>query len=385
MHPLEINDLVSTFEFFSLHETSENLLLMAPGIAGACADSQADASNAPALSYFLEAAVEALCDYKKVTDPSLLNSLVKSVHKLVTKHLPLLSTSALGVYLENSRKLTHWAKPEFNEMSFHSETGVLDHQAVTESFAGVKPNQALASIIEHFFDSAVSNSFTDKEFDHNSDAKHLERKAIAKLTALGGVFIKLAEGKHYLPIKYPDLVVAATLIDRFAIAAASAPSTQEREFFAQAATSFTSLCINFPKNKASKDQNLFLRDGTGFEWMGTDACKQLEPVFIKLISSLRSFTGSADAAMREFHWSVLKNALRVHGKHKETGYDNSGLIAGLSAWCTAKILDPDNLAPFGAVEIGTLISGVGDPETKRVLLNRHKESRGQVLMDSMGL
>jgi hypothetical protein len=385
LHPQEINDLASTFEFFAFHENSENLAYMAPSVAGACAESEADSSNAQALSYFLETAVEALSEYKKITDPSVLHSWVKSVNKLVVKHLPHLSVGALGLYIEHSRKLTHWADPNFNEMSYHPETGVLNHPVITESFSGVKPNQALTSIIEHFFASDVNSYFVDEEFDYNSAGKHQERDAIAKLTALGSVFIKLAEAKHYLPIKYPDLVLVATLIDRFAIAAASAPSDQERDFFSQAAVSITSLCTNFPKNKASKDHNLFLRDGSGFDWIGTAPSKALEPVFVRLISSPCPFNGAAEIALREFHWSILKTAMRVHSKHKESGYDNSGLVAGLIPWCTSKILDPDNLAPFGAVEIGVLISGVSDLETKRVLLSRHKESRGQVLMDSMGL
>lgn len=387
LHPHEINELVSTYDFFALHEEGENLALITSSIAGACADSQVDDSNSDALSHFLSEAVEAVCGLKKITDVSMLNSMTKSIHKLVRKHLPSLSTQALGIYLVNSRKLTLLANPEFGEMSVHTDTAVFDHPAMSNP--RVKPNQALVSIIEHFFDSD-KRTYGDEEFDFNRVVERRYGDGIAKLATLANLLIKLADAKHYLPVKYPDLVVVSSLVDRFAIAAASAPSVEEHELFSQAASSLTGLCTNFPKNKLSKDHNLFLRDTSGFEWIERAPCKEIEPVFLRLLPSDGVFSEAADTALRAFYWSILKNALRVHSKQLESGnnnsgYDNSGLVRGLSQNCMPMILDQKNLEKLAPAELGLLISCVDDPEAKRLLLSRNKESRGHVLMDSLGL
>jgi hypothetical protein len=387
LHPHEINELVSTYDFYALHEDSENRALITSSIAGACADSQVDESNSDALSHFLSEAVKAVCGLKKLNDVSTLNSMTKSIHKLVRKHLPSLNVPALGIYLLNSRKLTHLADPEFSEMAVHAATAVLDHPALSNP--KVKANQALVSIIEHFFDSD-KRTYGDEEFDFNRVVERRYGDGIAKLTAMATLFIKLADGEHYMPVKYPDLAVVGTLVDRFEIAAASAPSGEEHEFFSRATASLTALCINFPKNKMSKDHNLFLRDTSGFEWIERAPCKEIEPAFLGLLPSFGVFSEATDTALRAFYWSILKNALRVHTKQVESsfnnsGYDNSGLVRGLSQNCMPMILDQKNLEKLGPAEIGILISCVDEPETKRLLLSRNKESRGCVLMDSLGL
>lgn len=381
--PHEINDLVSTYQFFALYEEEVNVALIASSIAGGCADSVVDDSNKESVSLFLSEAVEAVCSIKKVTDAMLVNSMTKSIHRLVAKHLPHLSLNALGLYLEHSRKLTHWASPEFNEMSFHPDTEVLDHPAMTESMR-VKPNQALRSIIEHFFDSD-SRTYSDAEFDFNRVTERSYGDGLTKLTALANVFIKLDGADQYLPVKYQDLILVGSLVDRFAIAAGSASQPDDHAFFSQAATSLTRLCRNFPKEKISKDHNLFLRDSSGFEWIEQAACEVIEPAILKLMPYAGVFNDKTNTALRDFHWCTLKNALRVHARHQESGYDNSGLVRGLVPACLPLILDQKNLEPFGASEIGLLISCVDNKEIQRTLLSRNKDSKGRVLMDSMGL
>lgn len=387
--PDDLTSLVQTYSVYARHLPADEKVLVLGGILSACARSELTDSVTDDLSFFVSTAVAALSDggWGQIDSaPNFLEPICKAMRKVVTAHLPLLSTPALQAYFSNSRRFTRYTQPEeSNTFSLHPSSWVLEDDVVIDKDSRSLPNQALMAVIHHFFNEN-ERMVEDKDCVFAEGASTGQSPAVQKLIEFGSCLTRLAKDGLYLPPKYPDLLVFSLLVERFALAASAPASADDRAHLLQGVTSLVDLVLrNQPEKLISKDLNMFVTDGPGFVFYYPPAARLLENELLKSTASRRAMTGEAAEAIQDFHWAVVRNALYVHAKHRSEGYDNRQLIAGLAPHCRDRLQVLGALDDFRPELQAMVVSSIQDADLKKRLLKQYRHCRGQVLTDDLGM
>lgn len=389
LRPDELTTLVATYATYGPHLPNAEKVLVLGGILSACTLSDLSDSVSDDLSFFVSTAVQVLNtgEWGQIDlDRDFLEPICKAMRKVATKHLPLFSIPALQAYFSSSRRFTQYAKPEANNsFCLHQASWVLDDDVIIDQDSRSLPNQALMSIIFHFFNENGA-MVEDKDLASDELSGDGLNPVVQKLVDLAFSLNGFSQAGLYIPVKYPDLLVVSLLVERFALAASTSRSPDCKEALLSGITSLVDLVIrNQPENLVSKDLNMFLTDRLGFVFYYPEAARFLEKAFLKSTDSMPAFTGEAAKAMEDFYWAIIKNGIQVHTKHSSEGYDNHHLITRLTSRCHDKLREPGALSKLRADQQAMLVSSIGDPELKRELLIQYKGCRGRVLDEDLGM
>lgn len=388
LRPDDLTALVQTYNAYAPHLPADEKVLVLGGILSACARSELTDVVSDELSFFVSTAVKVLSDggWGQIdTAQNFLEPICKAMRKVVTAHLPLLSTPALQAYFSSSRRFTKYThSEEGNAFSLHPSSWVFE-VVMTNKDNHSLPNQAMMAVIHHFF-SDKERMIEDKDCVFDEGTSTGRSPAVQKLIEFGGCLTRLSRDGLYLPPKYPDLLVVSLLVERFALAASAPASTDDREPLLQGVSSLVDLVLrNRPEKVISKDLNMFVTDGPGFVFYYPPAARLLEKELLKSTSSQRAMTGVAAEAIQDFHWAVVRNDLYVHAKHRSEGYDNHQLIAGLAPHCRDRLQVPGALDDFRPELQAMVVSSIQDADLKKRLLKQYRDCRGQVLTDDLGM
>lgn len=385
--PAELTELVETYQAYEGELASYQRVTVLDGILKACTASKLNEECRQPLEFFMEEVIKQIDAENWVfieAEDDFLKYISSSIREVVAAHLPLMTPAALTGYFKFSRRFTHKSAPEFCEMTFNPATALFDDGAFKQIKTNRHPNQVLVALIDSCFP-VDGRSFQDSDFDFKACDQRGSGEGIERLQCLAKVLIDTKASDFYLSMKYPDLVLIGHLVDRFAIAALSSPTDQERGVFEEAVVALVDLVTNIPEGKLSKEFNIFLTDGSGFNWFDSAVSMKLEADYLTSIPIQCKFTGAAGQALKDLNWFVVANALRVHELNAKQGYNNKGLIRGLLPMCIDRLLEKDSLAQLGVDSQVLLISNISDPALKKQLLVCNKASRAHVLSNDLGI
>lgn len=385
----ELNTLTKTYLAYEPILAMEYRVQTLSGIISAANNSTLDETARKPLEFFVQSLANVLIvggwgNLDRKND--YLHICCKSMQKLVTTHLPLLTDDALKTYFSHSRKFTQYAKPGLiNSFRLHSGSEIFDDVDLLESSTRALPNQALMGLIHHFCPSD-GRTIRNDDFRIRTPEDAGAEDPIQMLVGLSQCLDRLAGAGLYLPIKYADLVVATQLIDRLALAASTTQSGDVRRCLLDGIVSLTNLVLhNRPKKLASKDYNLFLEDTSGFVFYEKKASDLLENGLLSATRSQLKLDGLSAKAAQDLNWAAVRNCVQVHGRHQSCGYDNQNLITQLLPYCKDNIQEPGALKGFKPEQQAMIVANVQDTDLKRRLMAEYRDCRGHVLTSDLGM
>jgi hypothetical protein len=389
LSPADLSTLVNTYAVYEPHLDTDEQVMVLGGILSACSISLLPNSASASLGFFVSRTVRVLTDGRwDLIDDSrdFLGGICRSMRAVVTAHLPLIPYDALREYFVSSRRFTQHALADgIGAFRLHPGSEILEADELVDSSYPSLPNQALMSIIFHFFP-VGGPLIAESDFVSDELANLGPTQSLGKLIELGVLLRKLSDENLYLPVKYPDILVISLLIERFALAAGSLPSEQGREALTGGITALVDLALrNIPDDLITKDVNMFLRDVFGFEFYNPEVSRLLEKEILRSTASRPYVGGQSTEAVQDFYWAVTRNALRVHEKHRDAGYDNESLICGLIPHCESRLVRADALERFSKEQKTLILRNIKNPELKKTLLKAHRECRGAVLERDLGM
>ncbi|MBI6882400.1 hypothetical protein [Pseudomonas putida] len=384
----ELVDFVCIYDHFSSSlEADENISVLS-AILGASSKSELDGKCSSALGYFVEQIISEIQKLHKVYSGIYRDTLEiasKSVRSAIGRHLDLIPDKAIDEYFKFSRRFTEMQKTEEHSLAIHPGSEIFDYPQFRELSKPRSPNQALSMLVETAFPSD-GPYYEAESFRPDPDYSMGGSDARYRLMSLACTLKKLASNGHYIPMKYPDVVLVGQIIDRFAIAAASTPPGRDPSVFTNAVVDLVALVTNVPEDVISKDNNVFLTDDSGFCWYESSIAQVLEDAYLKTLPNQMSLAGDAKTSVNTLNWFVTKNAIRVSQAHfKKADYENSRLIKAMIPFCEDELAKPGSLKGFN-VDLRSMVISLVDNESLKIsLLRADKASRGRVVSAEMGL
>lgn len=387
--PDDLSVLTDTYRIYEPYLAADEKVMALSGILSACARSPLDDNNLSDLEFLITTVTQVLIlnGWSRIDrDPKFLETACKSMRQVVTAHLPLMSDQALGIYFANSRRFTQFSPREPNNgFRLHSSSDVLEENEIVEADVCSIPNQALMALIFHCCEQD-GPVISDSDFAIETLCAQSPISTAGMLEKLATCLKRLGAKDLYIPIKLPDLVAVALLIERFALAASFATAREDQHLLNEGVSSLVDLVLrNRPSELISKDYNMFLADAPGFTFYEKPVAKLLEESLLKSAKLQNPLSGASGQAVQDLYWAVARNCLQVHVKHSNAGYDNQALMAGLVQHCMTRLMVPKSLRGFKPEQQAMLISGVADHELKKRLLTEYKSCRGHVLSSDLGM